>query len=116
MTAHERRESVYYACRGCCVGCGMLQRLRAPAVFGWDTHHVVRAQHLRREKVPKHVIDGPSLCVVLCAKCHSAQTSAMGRVPLEMIPAPVVSAVRELGSWAEDLLRREHPPLTEVSR
>lgn len=112
MTGHERRTAVYYACKGCCVGCGMLQRLRAPAIFGWDAHHVVRAQQLRREKVPSEVIDGPDLCVLLCAKCHGAQTSAMGRVPFELIPAPVVQAVRALGDWAVLALEREHPPLT----
>lgn len=90
----------------------MLQRLRAPAIFGWDAHHVVRAQQLRREKVPSEVIDGPDLCVLLCAKCHGAQTSAMGRVPFELIPAPVVQAVRALGDWAVLALEREHPPLT----
>lgn len=108
-----QREAVYEACKGKCVGCGRVQRRRTD-LWGWNAHHVIKQQTLKRRKVPSRYIRGPSLCVVLCFRCHGAQTSAMGRVPLDLIPQAVQDAVAELGDWAVDLLRREHPPMEQA--
>lgn len=79
-------------------------------MWSWHAHHVVKQQTLKRRRVPSRYIRTAVICVLLCKRCHEQQTHGVARVPLERIPAAVIAAVAELGPWAEDLLRREHPP------
>lgn len=105
-----QREATYQACKGMCAGCGKLQRLRDR--HGWHVHHCLKSQWLRRRGVPSKYMRSEIICVVACQRCHFDHEARARVIPLERLLPSVVEAVDALGPWAEDLLRRYHPPLT----
>lgn len=106
-----QREAVYAADRGRCVGCNArLSRSAGP--WSWSVHHTLKAQVLRRRGVKPARIRDATYCVLLCRRCHERHESRTAAIPLERLPARVVAAVDALGPWAEDTLRRYHPPTT----
>jgi hypothetical protein len=107
-----RRDETWLADKGRCVGCSKRLRRRGAPVFEWDSHHVIAAQVLRRERAPSKYVRTALVCVLLCRRCHERHTSGMERVPFERLPPRVVEAAAELGEWAVARLEREHPRAT----
>jgi hypothetical protein len=105
-----QREAVHKLDGGRCVACGKKHRVRASS-WHWQAHHVIKRQALERRGVKPARIRDATFCVLVCRiPCHENQTSHHARIPLERLPARVVRAVDELGPWAQDALRRMHPP------
>lgn len=111
-----QREAVWRADNGTCVACGKRwpRTTVAPTehnrLWTWQPHHAIAAQRLRREHVPVRFIRTEALCVLLCATCHGSHTSRMRVVAFEALPVRVLVSAEMLGPWAEDALRRQHPP------
>lgn len=108
-----QRAATYEADHGRCVGCGAKQGRNA-GTWAWHCHHVIKAQTLRRQGVRVARIRDATFTVLLCRRCHERHESVTARVPFENLPARVVVAVDALGPWAEDLLRKYHPPSAGV--
>lgn len=100
------RERVFEADHGICVGCLEPQRRKA-GTWAWQVHHVIKEQNLRTRGAPTN---WEALAVLLCRRCHEAQTCRIETVPLERLPQRCLDAASALGPWAEDNLRRHHPP------
>jgi hypothetical protein len=79
-------------------------------VWAWQVHHALKQQTLRRRRAPSRYLRGVALAVLVCRRCHERHESRLLAIPLERLPARVLAAASELGPWAEDLLRRYHPP------
>jgi hypothetical protein len=107
-----QREAVHKLDGGTCVMCGKRWRRHA-TVWEYQAHHVIKRQVLQRRGVKPARIRDATFCVLVCrTPCHENQTSHHALIPLERLPARVVLACDELGPWAEDALRRTHPPGT----
>lgn len=104
-----QREAVWVREAACCCGCDCRLK-RGAGSWAWQAHHVIKAQTLRRRGVRPARIRDATFVVLLCRRCHERQEGRTLPVPLERLPAAVVAAVDALGTWAEDLLRRYHPP------
>jgi hypothetical protein len=102
-----QREAVYRAHDGRCVACGHRWSRNSR---GWDCHHALKAQWLRQRRAPSRYLRTEIVCVLACRACHFNHESRVRVIPLEALPERVVRAVDALGPWAEDLLRRYHPP------
>jgi hypothetical protein len=105
-----QREAVHQLDGGKCVACGKRHRLRA-TTWEWQPHHVLKKQTMKRRGVKPARIRDATFCVLLCRlPCHMNHEARHATIPLERLPARVVQAVDELGPWAQDALRRYHPP------
>lgn len=105
-----QRDAVWIADDGRCVACGKEHARRASS-WAWQAHHVIKQQTLRRRGVAPARIRDATFAVLLCrAPCHAQHEAALPRVPLERLPDRVVAVVDALGPWAQDELRRYHPP------
>lgn len=108
--AVTQRDAVYVADEGRCVACGKRHR-RGSSSWVWQAHHVVKQQTLRRRGVQPARLRDATYCVLVCRyPCHVNHESRHAVIALERLPARVVTAVDALGPWAQDHLRRYHPP------
>jgi hypothetical protein len=103
------REQVYRADGGRCVACGA-RCDRNAGMWGWSVHHCLKQQWLKSRKAPERFLSSPQVCVLLCKRCHERHESRTAPVPFERLPLRVMQGAQEVGAWAEDLLRRYHPP------
>lgn len=86
----------------------------------WQAHHGVPKRVLR-DRGLFHVVYDPRNGMVLLAREHGRHehrwVDGAGHshvVPWEKVPARVKAFARELGQWAEDELRRNHPSADEL--
>lgn len=100
------REAVYRLDGGICVMTGE-ELPEDGGTWCWSVHHVIKAQELRRRRVSTK---DPNLCILLGRRAHERHESRFLPVPYEKLPRRVLLAVVDLGTWAEDNLRRYHPP------
>ncbi len=108
----SQRAEVFEFDAGRCIACGKRHRRNASS-WDWQAHHVVRQTTLKRRGVPPARIRDATFCVLLCRlPCHMNHESRSAVIALECLPARVVEAVDALGPWAQDGLRRYHPPRT----
>lgn len=102
------REAVFRADEGRCVQCGDVLSPYGDQ-WQWQAHHVLKQQWLKRRGQEKRLCDH-ELAILLCRRCHEGHESRFAPVALEKLPLRVLKSAQELGPWAEDLLRRYHPP------
>ena len=102
------RQSVYLADKGRCVNCGEAQQQLA-GPWHWQAHHALKQQWLKKRHAPQRFLHDASVSILLCKRCHERHESRTESVPFEKLPARVVRGASEIGTWAEDLLRRYHP-------
>lgn len=103
------RLEVFDADGGSCVGCDR-PLPRGADLWSWHVHHVVKEQTLKARGCAPKWWRTRRLAVLLCRRCHERHTSRTAVVPLERLPGRVLASAAELGPWAVDLLRRNHPP------
>lgn len=82
-----------------CVVCGTKR-----AVAG---HHIVYAQHLRRENAPSW---DPRNCLPICFDCHGAHHNASRRIPVTCLHNEAFEFAEEFGfSWYFDTYYLKEP-------
>lgn len=102
------RQQVYDLDRGRCIATDAELR-RNGGVWEWSAHHPLPQQVLKREGLKKLCRDPRFACLV-SRRAHERHELAVERIPLERLPARCVEAIDALGPWAQDRLRRYHPP------
>jgi hypothetical protein len=108
MTAAQWRYAVWKLDDGYCVGCGAGPFGPTEDSWAWHAHHCLPKGVLRARGFKDRVWD-PRNGVLLCKDCHEGH-HGIRPVPAERLPERARTFASELGTWASDVLVRQHPP------
>lgn len=108
------RAEVFALDGGRCVATGVRLSPNG-STWQWAAHHPLTQQQLKRNGLGALVKDPRFACLV-ARRPHERHHSRHEPIPLERLPARCVEAIDALGPWAQDLLRRYHPPLAGAGR
>lgn len=110
LTPREWGEEVYKLAAGLCT----VTRTRVPRGARNTRHHPLPKRFLRKRGL-HHLVWDPRNGILVQPRVHEQHENGTRRIPYELLPARCRDFAAELGPWAEDELRRQHPA-TGISR